>query len=373
METDSPSTSGRSSPAPAVEKLCPCKATKEEKTTWLQCTNQSCNSAWWHGSCVGFYSRQSTLNQISQKWICPYCCISKLPGRGLSNENLLLDLSKKMDEIKMDLKNEIVGHNQKLNKNISSYAEAVKKNQSGGTNHEVKSSISNLQESVSKQLEKVQKNLVTEFGNQKSTISKTLSSYTAVASKHMEQNAETKKVMSTIHGSLQNLKSNMETKINQEKEAKLRLAKELNVCIFNVTESDEAEPELQYKDDIASVKEIIKGKLLLKKDDISDFYRKGQRKDDLKPRPIIIKLTSMEIRNKLLSLRNLFLIRNNSSVNIFISPDRTLQQQLEHKKLVEEKKALKAQGKIMTIRSNKLIEVTTPFRRKPQNFWGDDQ
>merc|ERR1712002_87382 len=132
----------------------------------------------------------------------------------------------------------------------------------------------------------------------------------------------------------------METKINQEKEAKLRLAKELNVCIFNVTESDEAEPELQYKDDIASVKEIIKGKLLLKKDDISDFYRKGQRKDDLKPRPIIIKLTSMEIRNKLLSLRNLFLIRNNSSVNIFIAPDRTLQQQLEHKKLVEEKKAL---------------------------------
>lgn len=111
METDSPSTSGRSSPAPAVEKLCPCKATKEEKTTWLQCTNQPCNSAWWHGSCVGFYSRKSTLNQISKKWICPYCCISKLPGCGLSNEKLLLNLSKKMDETKMDLKNEIVGHN----------------------------------------------------------------------------------------------------------------------------------------------------------------------------------------------------------------------------------------------------------------------
>lgn len=374
MDTDSPTTSGRNSPALPIEKLCPCKIVKEEKTAWLQCTSPLCDTTWWHGTCVGFYSRQSTLNAITQKWICPYCCISKLPNYNISNDKLFQNISNKIEEMKTDIKEEINAHQQNLNKNILSYAEAVKKNQTSErdeTNSEVKSSITDLQKTVVKQLEKVHNNLVTEFGNQKSTISESINSYTAVASKNLEQNVETKKFMTTIQGNLQNLKLNMETKINQEKELKLRGAKELNVCIFNVTESQQAEADDQYKEDIANVKETLKGKLLLKKEDISDFYRKGERKEDLKPRPIIIKLSSLEVRNKLLSLRNLFLTTNNSTVNVFISPDRTWQQQLEHKKLVEEKKILKAQGKNVLIRNNKLVEVTVPFRRKPQSFWGD--
>ena len=380
MNVESLSTSGKSTPTSSkisptlpTEKLCPCNVIKEEKSTWLQCTNPLCDTVWWHGTCVGFNSRQSTMNPIIQKWICPYCCIAKLPKNNiLTNEKLFQNISTKIDEMKMDIKQQINSHKQNLTENISSYAEVVKRNQSMERNEarkEVKSSINDLQATVVKQLEEVQNNLVSEFGNQKSKISETINSYTEIASQNLKQSAETKKVMATIQGNLQNLKSNMENKINQEKESRLRRTKELNVCIFNVPESKQKELDEQCKEDIANMKQILKEKITLKKEDIKDFYRKGERKENAKPRPIIIKLSSLEIRSKLLGLRNLFLMTNESTVNIFISPDRTWQQQLEHKKLVEEKKALQAQGKIASIRKNRVI--TMPFRQNPQGFWGD--
>lgn len=313
-----------------INKSCPCK-TRHDNATWLKCSNKACKTMWWHGSCIGFKANQTILDEIAQHWLCPYCAISNLPSTSSTNINMTNEcvykkLSAELDNLKVELKQELTKSKEKLTKNISSYADIVKQtNQRNDT----------------------------------------------IASKSLEQNTETKEVIKTLEGNLSNLQKNIETKINEELETKIRKAKELNVCIFNISDTGNLDIKEQLKDDISKLKKVFHNKITLKKEDIKDICRKGQIKSD-KPRPIIMKLSSLEIRSKLLSLRDLVLTsENKQDVKVYISPDRTRQQQLQHKKLIEERNALKAQGKNVYIKNGKIVETSLPFRPSPQMFWGE--
>ena len=83
-------------------------------------------------------------------------------------------------------------------------------------------------------------------------------------------------------------------------------------------------------------------------------------------------LKNIELRNNILKLRNIYCKNNNEVKQIFIAPDRTLQERENHKKLVAELKERKLNGeKDIVIRNGKIVPFV-PFRRNPQLFWGPE-
>ena len=73
---------------------------------------------------------------------------------------------------------------------------------------------------------------------------------------------------------------------------------------------------------------------------------------------------------KILKLRNLTsTTENNETVNIYIAPDRTVKQQIEHKKQVAQFKERKNQRDNANT-ENGIVLKTWPFRRDPQSYWG---
>ena len=159
-------------------------------------------------------------------------------------------------------------------------------------------------------------------------------------------------------------------KAERESEQKSREQKALNVCIFNIPESDADSIEDQYKEDVSKFKEILSNEIVLEKEDVKAFYRIGQEAKSSKPRPIILKLTNEDVRRKLLMLRNLIFTNSSNECKVFINPDRTKKEQEAHRKLLSELKERKSKGEEnIVIRNGKIIEFL-PFRRNPQLFWG---
>ena len=218
-----------------------------------------------------------------------------------------------------------------------------------------------------------------------------INSYANTVSKNIDENEITKKEISSIsnknYEAISSINKNFETlkiKINQEQENKARMARENNICIFNVPESTDADQEKAKREDVRKLHTILDDKIKLIKDDIKQVYRKNIR-DKNKPRPIIITLTSKEKRTELLKLRNLKyeeVVESDEEVGetnddadkaqdlikttmIFISKDRTQLQQEQHRKLVEELKERRGKGEDVTIRNDKII--------KNQSFLGVSQ
>ena len=192
----------------------------------------------------------------------------------------------------------------------------------------------------------------------------------------------------------------MEEKLANEKEMKERASKELNVCFFNIPEAEDGtSAENACKEDVIKVQNILSGKIILTKQDVKALYRVGHPSKEVK-RPVVMKLASLEKKIEVLKLRNLKFnlkkeddgtedeneeeeeeneqerkkensnaenIKQKNYIDIYVSPDRTYQQQNEHRKLVaefKERRDIKKEKNIY-IRNGKIVKDLS-FRIDPQ-------
>ena len=188
------------------------------------------------------------------------------------------------------------------------------------------------------------------------------------------------KVVSSINNTIKTLETNMSSKMEVEcsslsakekgLEAKARANKANNIVMFNVPELNSDDVEKSYKRDVEAIRTIFSGEIDLEKEDIKSMFRIGLNKDATKPRPIIIKFTSIEKKTEVLQLKDLTYIDSNTEYNICITHDRTKKEQDEHKNLVKKLKERKENGEEdLVIRNGKIIQLR-PFRPNPQLFWG---
>jgi hypothetical protein len=153
-------------------------------------------------------------------------------------------------------------------------------------------------------------------------------------------------------------------------EAKARANKANNIVMFNVPEPNSDNAEECYKRDVEVIKTIFRERINLEKEDIKAMFRIGLNKDITKPRPIIIRFTSIEKKTEVLRLKSLQYIDSDIEHDIYITQDRTKKEQEEHKKLVKKLKERRENGEEhLVIRNGKIIQLQ-PFRPNPQLFWG---
>ena len=111
------------------------------------------------------------------------------------------------------------------------------------------------------------------------------------------------------------------------------------------------------------VKKVYADRVELKKEDITHMTRIGI-KNNSKTRPIQITLSSQDARKTLLTKnKDLKLLENNISTNIYVSTDRTKKQREADKELRDELKRRKGLGETnLVIRNNRIV----PFRERAQ-------
>ena len=109
------------------------------------------------------------------------------------------------------------------------------------------------------------------------TISKT---YAEALQTNATKSEETKKVISNINNNFKHLQNNIQTKLEQDKEAEEREKKKLNVILFNIPESTSENTEEQEDEDIAFLKKIFSEKIVLKQEDIKAIYRLPRNKNN---------------------------------------------------------------------------------------------
>ena len=230
-----------------------------------------------------------------------------------------------------------------------------------------------------KTVEEVLCSKLAELGNEISSkvdlsgtdVQQKLKTYADCVSKKTIENSNQLKSIEKLNKNIEGLKMNLkDDKQNQMEERKLRL-KQNNVCVFNVPESNEENFTAAYQDDMRKLQEILQTRVDIQKEDLKEVFRIGPKGKTTKPRPIIIKFTSTEKKFEVLKERELYFLSGDERIRIFITPDRTLKQQAEHKKLIEELKQRKQDGESnLVIRNGKIITLQMPFRLDPRSFWG---
>ena len=282
------------------------------------------------------FSSIKSLHANGVRWHCDTC---------LGNPVNIQTIRQEMDEFKKSVQNEL--------SSVSAHFDSQIENQ-----------FKNFQSSFFSSFQSVQKETNEEIK----------SGYAAAVSKNLDTHEKTNKVMSELTQQVETLKINVESDINQKSENMVKEQLIKNVIIFKVPESQENEPDKAYQEDFNKVLDAIDPEKNLKRDDIVRFYRlepKIKTTDTI--RPIKVSLKNVELRNNILKLRNIYCKSGNETKQIFIAPDRTLQERENHKKLVAELKERKSKGEIdIMIRNGKIVS-SQPFRYKPQDFWGERQ
>ena len=247
--------------------------------------------------------------------------------------------------------------------------------------------VSKLEKSIEKKLVDLEGKLMGKVDAHKSHLSRNFKSYAETVSKKIEtknndlnkkfdvvasaiENFENSEVISNIDTSLKEVKVNIESKIVKENESMVKKQKQHNVCIFNMPESNDEKDEENYKQDIIKLKSTLNGKIVIEKEDIKSIYRIGIKKNESRPRPLIIKFTNIEKRNEAIKLDDLVYCSNDIETRIYIQPDKTKKEVEQHRELVRQLKERRANGEEnIVIRNGKIISLV-PFRPDPQSLWG---
>ena len=246
-----------------------------------------------------------------------------------------------LEEQNQNMKETIIQNNSctisSLETKVKEYAEVVsdgrKKENSAGKNGEMKllkNDLNDLKQTVTENFTRVFR----EVGTNRKNVNEKLSYANIVSSNLATDTNETKKVIDTMKNSVANLQQNISDKLEEEKEEKRRNNKKLNVCVFNIPEPAENSTASPEDQDVMKLKATLENKIVIEQKDLTAIYRIGKKEtNNIKPRPIIIRFSSMDKRTEILSLRDLNYETNNSSViKVFIAPDRTKKQLEEHKK-----------------------------------------
>ena len=355
MTTDSPGNTSI-----ITDLNCPCKSLKPTAKV-LRCSEIDCKYGVWHATCAGHAKPTQTMINSIKEWTCPRCTLKKLPT-AVTMDIIQNDLVTK--QYLDDLLTGVYDRLEKIEKSTSDINMIVK-------NNDINKGLEKLNYDFVQNFESIEKNINSKMDSQERNVKL----FSEAVAENKTVNSKTSVAISSINKNFENLKSNVESKFNQEKETKEKLAKENNICIFNVPESiksttDESQARLE---DVKKLHSILDKHITLEKEDVLRVYRKKIR-DENKPRPIIIMLKSKEKRTELLKLRGLMYEEQNDSDDvtgitpIYISKDRTRLEQEQNKILVLELKRRRKNGENIYIRNGKIVQYQ-PFRGDAQLYW----
>ena len=228
-------------------------------------------------------------------------------------------------------------------------------------------------ENINQKLDEIEK-IKTHLENLETRFNKKVETYADAVNSNIEKNTENNKVIHEIEKNLCSVRENIETKIDQDEETKAKKRKENNVIIFNIPENKTDDNAEDFKQDLIKLKKVFENRVVLEKQDIKAVFRIGTYKSNpTKPRPILMKLSSIDKKEELLKIRNLKFIDDDKQIHkVYVNVDRTKKEQEQYKQLVELLKIKRAEnpGKTFGIRGNNVIELSSPFRFDPQKFWG---
>ena len=200
--------------------------------------------------------------------------------------------------------------------NLKCLIKAGIKEESNTIREEIKAEIKTLESNIENHLVKLEQNseniptvvetklnkLSEELENQNINYNNKFTSYAETTAKTVTTNLQTIDNIKELSESVANISSNMQSQAENETEQKLILAKQLNVCVFNLPESLSSDPDQVERDDITNLKTVLCDKIKLSSEDIKDFKRLGYKSIE-KCRPIVIKLDSFEKRTELLKIK----------------------------------------------------------------------
>ena len=127
-------------------------------------------------------------------------------------------------------------------------------------------------------------------------------------------------------------KAKEEVKNDVKTEMTLREENSSNICIYGLPESKEDDAEKWRESEKTKVKEVTDQLGIQVNGEIAVKFRSGRmREEGAKPRPLIVKVTDDETREKIFQNARM-LSREERTRRIFISPDMTPQQREEDRK-----------------------------------------
>ncbi len=234
---------------------------------------------------------------------------------------------------------------------------------------DIKTQVKKLENSLESKLKALEQKIFNRVDTQQNHLDKNIKSFADAVKNKLEQNNTTTSALDTLNNEVKTLKTNIEDNINTERERNLKKSKANNIILFNVPES-KGDKQEEYKNDVEKIKSILE-ELDLGKEDVKQMFRIGKSSAE-RPRPIIMKFNNEEKRNNALKLRNIYYkdTQTRENIKIFITIDRTVNEQIQHKKLVQQLKEMKSQGKEnLFIRNGEIVSIL-PFRPNPQHYWG---
>lgn len=352
------SSSKRNNRLPCTKKGCNKKVNRIEDNKILECKN--CQVLFNVGS-LGYEENEFELFVKSPIfkdvfWCCEACRpkVYKIMGMVDLIEDKMNCMNKTIEEFKNTIDKRLENIENKVN----------------NENSEVKNLVEDKLIEIENGFDKLEKTIVKTQENEQNELNEKFKSYANAVSNHIEQNLEKNKTISSINNNLKSVKDNIETNIVQQDEERAKKQKINNIILFNIPESSTGDEGTDYENDIIKLKNIFKDKIQLQKEDFKKIYRKETRNKSSRPRPIIIQFTTTEKRNESLRIRNLAYTDPSKEKHfIFIHPDRTKQEQDEHKVLVNKLKERKKEDPDLIIRNGKIVKKT-PFRSNPQSLWG---
>ncbi len=315
-----------------MSKICPCSLQKSGNCIWIQCNDLKCQQ-WWHASCAGFEKpKNSALNAIGA-WKCPMCVMASIPTCSSR------DAQKKFETVIEEQE---------------SWSKREEKNRN------------EFYERVSRQLEDFKKEIKKGMGLAENSYKKALIGDNNVQ-KVKQNKIEVEKVQSEQKEKHRVQEDQLESL--DEEEMQLRERKKMNVCLFNLPESDSTDSSISYKEDMLKLKKVLFSQDGFDPKHVKRAYRVGQISNE-RIRPMVIQFTDEVTRLNVLKMNQLQYNNSTKNVPVFTGINKTKKQVLLYKKLVKELTLRRDNGEVDLVIRNDRIVKKHPFRPSPQSIWG---
>ena len=155
----------------------------------------------------------------------------------------------------------------------------------------------------------------------------------ALAAKVERTESKSEQVNDKVSGMEKEMEAGMEKakkefKDEMETERKEREERRENVVVYGLTESEEEEPEMRKEEDKKKMLELAEEIGVEVNGEVDVKFRAGKKREDGKPRPMIVKVEDEETRQKIFANARR-LARKEEWKRVFVSPDLTWKQREE--------------------------------------------
>lgn len=286
----------------------------------------------------------NSCNGLSWTWRCNSCSI-----KNDKEKNTPTDLSSQLLVISESIKSQ-------LGEKIQKEMEEIRKSMNSRLDDLQNRGLPSITSEITKKVELQSKDTM-----------KQITTYATTVKKTMEDNS---KANTKVNTNIQRISHQLQKNLDEEQRDKQN--RENNLCFFNVPESSSDDRKTQYVHDLKTFRQILQGRIELKKGDIVDIKRAKNPQNTERPGTLIVKFSDKTKRLNILKLKDLKLNQPDSTVTIFCSPDRTAKQRELHKKLVLELKERRENETDLVIRNYKIVKKQFS-RFNPDQLWDEVQ